>query len=52
VLKHNRRFVLDVLVKENAVAGFAQQFHQLGFARFDCLAVQVAAVKLDGIECI
>jgi hypothetical protein len=52
VLKHNRRFVLDMLIQENAVVGLAQQFHQFGFARFDWLAAQVAAVKLDEIECI
>jgi len=52
VLKHHCRFILDVLIQENAVVGFAQQFRQFDFARFDWLASQVAAVKLDEIECI
>jgi hypothetical protein len=50
VLNHNRCFVLDVLVQENAVVGFAQQFHQRAFPQLDWLAAQVAAVKLDEIE--
>ena len=52
MLKHDRRFILDVLIQENAVVGLAQQFHQFGFARFDWLAAQVAAVQLYEIECI
>jgi len=50
MLKYNRRFVLDVLIQENAVVGLAQQFNQFGFARFDRLPAQVMAVKLDEIE--
>jgi len=41
-----------VLIQENAEVGLAQQSHQFGFARFDWLAAQVAAVELDEIECI
>ena len=52
MLKHDRRFILDVLIQENAVVGLAQQFRQFGFARFDWLTAQVAAVELDEIECI
>jgi len=52
VLKHDRSFVIDVLIQENSVVSLAQQFHQSGFARFDWLATQVAAIKLNEIECI
>ena len=52
MLKHNRCVILDVLVQENTVVGPAQQFHQCGFARFNWLAAQVAAVKLDKVKCI